>query len=194
VGVERVEIVTERLKILPVSAEMVDDIFDAVTSSADDISRWMAWASDITYEDEVAFVRSAQAAWDQDAMWAFTFWHDGRLAGGVGLTRHGVAYLRRAELGYWIRSSVAGRGLTTEAVAAVTEFGFTVLGLHRLELYASPGNSASHRIAEKIGFSKEGEHRDATAGRSGFLDTYSYGLLETDPRLKLDPLEIRPQG
>lgn len=193
-GVQRVDIVTERLVIRPLSPEMSGDIFEAVSSSADDISRWMAWADGITHEDEVAFVRSAMGGWDQDLMWAFTFWHNDRLTGGVGLTRHGMAYLRRAELGYWIRTDAAGRGLTTEAAAAVAEFGFRVLGLHRLELYASPGNSASHRIAEKVGFSKEGEHRDSTMGRSGFLDTYSYGLLEDDPRMALEPLEFRPQG
>ncbi len=192
--VERVDIVTERLVIRPISQEMAPDIFAAVVSSADDISRWMAWADGITYEDEVAFVDSAVTGWDQGVMWAFTFWQDERLIGGVGLNRHGMAYLRRAELGYWIRTEAAGRGLTTEAAAAVVEFGFRVLGLHRLELHASPGNSASHRVAEKVGFSKEGEHRDATMGRSGFLDTYSYGLLESDPRMVLDPLEFRAQG
>ncbi|MFP5299161.1 MAG: GNAT family N-acetyltransferase, partial [Actinomycetota bacterium] len=76
---------------------------------------------------------------------------------------------------------------------AAVHFGFEILGLHRIELYASPGNHASHRIAEKIGFRKEGYLRDSAMGRDGFLDSESYGLLETDARWVPEPISFQKQ-
>jgi RimJ/RimL family protein N-acetyltransferase len=90
--------------------------------------------------------------------------------------------LRRAELGYWIRSDLAGRGLTTEAASAIVAFGFDVVGLHRIELHAAPGNAGSIRVAEKLGFQFEGLARHAGFAESRWQDMNIYGLLETDPR------------
>lgn len=188
----RFEIHTERLHIVPLDLWMAEQLTDVVIASRDHIGRWMRWVEDASLEAEVAFIRGARQGWDNDLMWAFAFFFEDRLAGGTGLTRHGVSYLRRAEMGYWISRDLVGRGLTTESAAAVAHFGFEVLGLHRLELHASPGNDASHRVAEKIGFRKEGYHREATMNRDGFLDTESYGLLATDPRLIPDPLTLHP--
>lgn len=172
---------------------MVEDIIDVVTRSRDEIAPWMRWADDVSYEAERTFVEMAMRGWDEGSMWAFGFFYEGRLAGGVALTRHGVPYLRRAEMGYWIATGLTGRGLTTEAAGAAVHFGFEILGLHRIELYASPGNHASHRIAEKIGFRKEGYLRDSAMGRDGFLDSESYGLLETDARWVPEPISFQKQ-
>lgn len=186
----RYEIHTERLVIRPVDLWMVEEITEVVLASQDHIGRWMRWAADASLEAERDFVHAAMRGWDAGLMWAFMFFHEDRLVGGTGLTRHGFMYLRRAEMGYWIHKDFTGRGLTGESAAAVAHFGFEILDLHRLELHASPGNDASHRIAEKIGFSKEGYHRDSTLNRDGFLDTESYGLLETDPRWIPEPISF----
>ncbi len=190
----RYEITTDRLRIAPVDVTMVDEVYAAVKASENEIASWMAWASNMTYEDELAFIHSAERGWDSGTLWAFVFFTEERIAGGVGLTRHGLPYLERAEIGYWIATELAGRGLTTEAAAAVTHFGFEVLGLHRIELQASPGNHGSHRVAEKVGFIEEGRHRDSTRSAQGWLDTISYGLLDSDPRLIPEPISFAEQG
>lgn len=172
---------------------MVEEITEAVGASRQEIGKWMRWADDASYEAELGFVEMALSGWRAGDMWSFMFFHEDRLVGGVGLTRHGAPYLRRAEMGYWISTDLSRRGLTTEAAGAAVHFGFEVLGLHRIELYASPGNDASHRIAEKIGFCKEGYQREATMGRDGFLDTESYGLLESDPRWIPEPISFVEQ-
>ena len=42
-----------------------------------------------------------------------------------------------------MRSEDAGKGYMSEAAAAVIEFGFNELGMHRIELEAGVGNDAS---------------------------------------------------
>jgi ribosomal-protein-alanine N-acetyltransferase len=65
--------------------------------------------------------------------------------------------MRGAHIGYWIDRAYAGRGYTTEAVNLLTEYGFSVLALHRIEINLRPENAASRRVAEKAGYVLEGE-------------------------------------
>ncbi|MHA7263923.1 GNAT family N-acetyltransferase [Arthrobacter sp. TMN-37] len=61
-----------------------------------------------------------------------------------------------ATLGYWVDSRRAGRGIAPTAVALATDYCFTGLGLHRMEINIRPENRASLRVVEKLGFRDEG--------------------------------------
>ena len=63
---------------------------------------------------------------------------------------------RGGHIGYWIDQRYANRGYTTRAVKTLTEFAFTELQLHRIEINLRPENSASKKVAEKSGFYFEG--------------------------------------
>lgn len=63
---------------------------------------------------------------------------------------------RRANLGYWVRTSEVGRGIATAATILVAEFGLKEVGLKRLEVIMSVENAASKRVAERAGASYEG--------------------------------------
>ncbi|MFN2489915.1 MAG: GNAT family N-acetyltransferase [Actinomycetota bacterium] len=56
-------------------------------------------------------------------------------------------------------------------------FGFVELRLHRIELQAAEGNGASIRVAQKLGFVREGLRRAAGRGIDGRHDEYIFGLL-----------------
>ena len=61
------------------------------------------------------------------------------------------------EIGYRLARSAWGRGYATEAAVAVRDYGFTTLGIKRLIAIIDPSNTASIRVAEKIGMQYEGE-------------------------------------
>jgi RimJ/RimL family protein N-acetyltransferase len=63
---------------------------------------------------------------------------------------------RRANLGYWIRSSATRRGVATEATCLLARWGFENTALNRLELIISTKNLASLRVATKAGAAREG--------------------------------------
>jgi ribosomal-protein-alanine N-acetyltransferase len=84
--------------------------------------------------------------------------HD-EMIGTVGLLRFDFEQ-RRAEAGYELARHWWGRGLAPEAVAAVIRYGFSVWGLHRIEAGVLPGNDASVRVLQKLGFLEEGTRRD----------------------------------
>jgi len=71
--------------------------------------------------------------------------------GGIVFGAHRGGYI-----GYWVDRRVAGRGIVTESVIALTEYAFNELSLHRIEINMRPENSASQRVAEKAGYTFEG--------------------------------------
>lgn len=89
---------------------------------------------------------------------------------------------RRAELIYWLGQGYWGNGYATEAVRAVLEFGFGILGLDRIHASYFTRNPASARVMEKAGMRFEGVMREHHVRRGQALDLGSYGILRSDPR------------
>ena len=75
----------------------------------------------------------------------------GEAVGSVGFVlRHDVERVS-AEIGYWLGEPFWGRGVATEALAAVTEYAITAHGLTRIYALPFAWNAASCRVLEKAG-------------------------------------------
>lgn len=85
-----------------------------------------------------------------------------------------------AELGYELHPSVWGRGLMTEAVKAVTKCGFDQFSLNRIEAWTLPGNVASERVLEKVGFRYEGTLRQKAWFKDAFHDFRMFSCIAGD--------------
>lgn len=87
---------------------------------------------------------------------AFAIFIGPNLIGQINLS--GIIYgaLRGGHIGYWIDRDYANRGYMTEAVKMVTDFAFTELELHRIEINIRPENEPSIRVAKKCGYTYEG--------------------------------------
>jgi RimJ/RimL family protein N-acetyltransferase len=81
------------------------------------------------------------------ARWAVE--RDGRLLGFCGLGKHPVA--DDLEIGWRLASHAWGQGLATEAATAVRDLAFGRFGLPRIVAVIHPDNTASVRVAQKIG-------------------------------------------
>ena len=83
-------------------------------------------------------------------------------------------------VGYSIDFECAGKGFGTEALELVTKFAFETAGLHRVEAYVSPRNTASIRILEKAKFNREGLHQKLLYINGAWEDHYMYAQLEDE--------------
>jgi [ribosomal protein S5]-alanine N-acetyltransferase len=82
---------------------------------------------------------------------------DGRsIAGTIALSNVVHAALCSGNVGYWVDAVRNGRGLATRALAAVIEYSFGELGLHRLEAGTLVDNLGSQRVLEKNRFVRIG--------------------------------------
>ena len=101
--------------------------------------------------------------------------------GNIGL--HCVSpFNRSSEIGYWIRTGRSGFGLATASAALVVRFGFEELKLHKIVLRAIVDNLASIRVAEKIGFVREGIQRHELRLERGWVDLQCFSLIEFEYR------------
>lgn len=106
--------------------------------------------------------------------------HD-RPLGFAGLWTRGLVG-GRATAGYAICPSARGHGVAVDALEALTAFGWTLSGLHRVELYVEPGNFASRRTAERAGYLHEGvlrQHQEIDGRRR---DMCLYAIVRGDRR------------
>jgi RimJ/RimL family protein N-acetyltransferase len=85
---------------------------------------------------------------------------------------------KTGEIGYWVRSDATGDGIATEVTRRMLDVAFDELRLHRVILRIAVGNRASERVAEKLGFTREGVLREEIKVRGRWLDHSVWGLLE----------------
>ena len=68
----------------------------------------------------------------------------------------------------------------TEAISTILTYGFTELGLHRIEAIPLGGNTASKSLLLKLGFKYEGNLRQRHFFREHFEDQLYFGLLREE--------------
>lgn len=91
----------------------------------------------------------------------------GEFAGDCGLTWQAVNGRPELEVGYHVRTEMQGRGYATEAAAACRDFARDALKAIHLVAIIHPDNTASRRVAEKIGLEfEEDDHGGAIDVRS----------------------------
>lgn len=136
------------------------DLWEAVRESMNDLRPWMPWCHPgYAVSEARAWLETQVQAFERGASFEFAIVSpDGRCLGGCGLNQIDETN-RRANLGYWVRSSAVGKGVATAAVSRVRDWGFDHLALVRLEIVIASGNCASIRVADKAGAMREGTLR-----------------------------------
>ena len=163
---------------------------DAITAACQDplTHRYTMVPAPYTRADAEGFVReigpSERAAGTGAIFGAFVA-ETGEPAAAVGL--HNLKHLGTAvggdgEIGYWAVPGTRGRGYTTEAVREVCRWAIEDLGLAVIRWDALVGNEASWRVAEKVGFTREGTARARIVHRGVRVDTWIGSLLRTELR------------
>jgi len=100
----------------------------------------------------------------------------GKLIGSIGFWRM-IKQHYRAEVGYMLHPDFWNKGLMSEALQAIIDFGFTAMHLHSIEAHVNPANAASAGILEKAGFVREAYFKEDFFFRGKFSDSAVYSLL-----------------
>ncbi|MEE2787080.1 MAG: GNAT family protein [Myxococcota bacterium] len=102
-----------------------------------------------------------------------------RYIGGCGLRPIGQNY-EVLDLGYAFAEAYHGHGYATEATTALINYGFGELGARRISGEVFEGNMASVRVLEKLGFQREGTHRQSINKRGRWMDSWIYAMTRMD--------------
>jgi len=115
--------------------------------------------------------------------WGITLKGENRIIGNFVFFFWGLAYYK-ADLGYSIARTYWRRGIATEALRAILQFGFETLRLHRVNVDTRVDNLASVRLMHKVGFHPEGVRRECVLNADGTYQSWGlFGMLEDEYRL-----------
>jgi RimJ/RimL family protein N-acetyltransferase len=120
----------------------------------------------------------------------------GRLVGDVVLFFHSADHAG-GEIGYVFHPDIAGQGYATEACAAVLNLAFDDsdgLGLHRLVARMDARNSASARLASRLGMRQEAHYRSSERFKGVWADLVVYALLDHEWHARCQRPEYSHRG
>jgi ribosomal-protein-alanine N-acetyltransferase len=169
-------ITTERLRLRPIQTDDAEALF-AIKSDLE-VTRRYGQEPHGSLDETRAWIGRVQAsAARRDALfWCLTLRGHETAIGACTLWNLDPSF-HCAELGYELHRAHWGEGLMTEAASTVVAYGFTELGLHRIEACPLAGNPASGRLLLKLGFTREGNLRQRAFFRGHFEDQLYFGLL-----------------
>ncbi len=174
------EIKTDRLLLRRFRLDDVDAVYQNYGSDPE-VNRFISFAPCKTRESTAAFIQMHVEKYDTDLDfygWAVTL--DGEVIGSVGLFNVDPA-AESCEIGASLGSKWWGQGIITEAVSALINFAFDVIGMHRVYASHHKENLASGRVMMKNGMKREGTMREAQKNQDGsFSDLVLYAILSTD--------------
>jgi ribosomal-protein-serine acetyltransferase len=158
--------------------EDVEAIHAAALESVTEVYPWLAWCHPRYTLDEARqwVMLQIELARQRKAFEFVIVGEGGRLLGGCGINQINPMN-RLANLGYWVRTSAAGRGVAPAAVRQVAAYAFRETDLIRLEIVVAVGNTRSQRVAEKVGAVREGVLRSRVLLPSGPSDAVMYSLV-----------------
>lgn len=103
------------------------------------------------------------------------------VVGDVALWTEG-ADPTKAEIGWVFHPDHGGHGYATEAATAMLRVAFDHYRLRRVVAQMDARNTASARLAERIGMTREAHLRQDWWSKGEWTDTVVYGMLDSDPR------------
>lgn len=148
------------IELLKADERLVPDILDYYIRNREFLAPYESRRDDSYYTPEMISKVIKDAVENEKAKRGVRFYitlpGSRTVIGTIALNNIVWGAFRSCFLGYGLDKNHLCRGYMTEAVNRVTEYAFSVLGLHRIEANVMPRNAASRRVLEKCGFESEG--------------------------------------
>ena len=172
--------IDDKLELRLLREEDAAALFALVDSNREHLRRWLPWVdSTMTVEDELAYIRLTRANYQDNESLNCAIYDQGQLAGTIGF--HTVNWLHHfAEIGYMLGEQFQGKGLMTKACQSLIAYGFEEFHLNKIVIRCATGNTRSCAIPQRLGFTREGVHRQEGWQYDHYLDLVYYGLLASE--------------
>ena len=159
-----------------------EELYKAIRDSLAELSPWLEFAhSDYSIKETRQWLKTLPGHWKKGTAYGFCIVDtgDGSIIGGCGLNLIDNPS-KRANLGYWVRTSRTSQGVATTATLLLARWGLKELGLNRIEILVATGNKPSLRVAEKVGAHREGVLRRRFVVRDNIYDAVMFSFVRGD--------------
>ena len=154
--------------------------FEIVNRNREEFQKWFPWTNTtLSSEDTKKFIIKCQEEFNDKKAADFGVLYEGKWVGSMGF--HTIKFDHEwAEIGYWLDGDFVGKGIMTECVKGMINYGFDDLHLHRIQIKCDSINTKSKAIPERLGFKLEGVTREDHKRDGVFSDGLIYGLLKSE--------------
>lgn len=178
-GTKRIE--TERLILRRFSIDDAEAMFRNWASDPK-VTEYLTWPAHSSAEVSRAVLKDWVSSYSQNDSYQWA----------IVLKEHGVDPIgsisavqldddvSRVEIGYCIGEAWWHQGIMTEALKAVMDFFFDVVGANRIECRHDPRNPHSGMVMKKCGMKFEGTMRSSHRNNQGVCDACWYALLKAE--------------
>lgn len=161
---------------------VMSDAGDLYEYSRDpEVARHVLWEPHTSIHQTRAYIRFLLRQYRSGAPSSFVIVskESGRVIGTIGFMWVQKDN-RSAEVGYSLSRAYWNKGLMTQALAAVLDFGFSTLRLNRIEAQHECDNPASGKVMEHVGMKHEGKLRQRIYNKGRYVDVNLYAILRQD--------------
>lgn len=169
----------EKIRLVKRHRKYSGEMFELIEHSRDFLREFLYWVDATKSEEDVdnamdMFVRQ----WEDKTAFDFVVLErtSGKVVGAGGV--HEVDFKNgSANFGYLLDRGQTGKGYASELVRLVEDCLFAN-GFHRLVIEADVRNTASQRVAERLGYVYEGTLRDVVLAYDGYRSHKLYSKLQ----------------
>ncbi len=167
---------TERLVLRQMTHADAADVFKLRADPS--VSKYIAREPYTKQEEVTGFIDKITKGINDNecGYWAVALKTDNKLIGTCCIWHISQEH-QRAEIGYELHPDFQGKGIMSEALPMLLNFGFKTLNLHSIEAVVYPKNMQSIRLLEKFGFVREAYFKENFRFHDKFQDTAIYSLL-----------------
>src|SRR5690606_16406030 len=100
--------------------------------------------------------------------------------------KHFDRYVRKCEISYFVDKNHVNKGYATRAIKEIINYIFSRTDMEKIYCRIDPENLASIRVAEKVGFVKEGHLRNEfRTGDDRIIDIFYFGIIKQKYQLQV---------
>ncbi|SFA88031.1 ribosomal-protein-alanine N-acetyltransferase [Flavobacterium swingsii] len=167
---------SERLLLRQITSNDVNEVF-ALRSNPETM-KYIPRPLVTTTDDAMDHIKMIQDKIEKNEgiNWAITLKDNPKMIGIIGHYRIRWEHFR-SEIGYMLLPEYQGKGIITEAIQLMLDYGFNEMKMHSLEAIIDPKNTASAKVLEKNDFVKEAHLIQNEFYDGKFLDTVIYSIL-----------------
>ena len=170
---------TRRLVLRPVRMSDAEDMYEY--SRDPEVARHVLWDAHRSIHQTREYIRFLLRQYRNASpgTFAIALRDSGKVIGTIGFMWVQPDN-RSAEVGYSLSRAHWNQGYMSEALNAIVEFGFTRLGLNRIEAQHDCRNPASGHVMLHAGMRHEGTLRQRLYNKGRYVDVELYAILRSD--------------
>jgi len=170
---EIISIKTDRLLLRKIVGADIQNIYTGLSDPLVIKYYGVSYDSLEATKEQMAWYENPKQIW-----WAICSANGQAFYGAGGLNDLCLTH-KKAEVGLWLLPDFWGKGIMTEAMPLICNYGFDELGLHRIEGFVDSANRNCKKAMAKLDFEYEGTMKDCEMKDGEYVSVDIYAKLNS---------------